>query len=208
MTRSGVLLVLSGPSGTGKGTVGRRLLEMEPGIAWSVSWATRAPRPGEVEGVDYHFVSREEFDRERRAGGFLEWFEVFGDLKGTPAAPVMAHLRAGEDVLLEVDVQGALAVRESCPDALLVFLAPPSREVQRARILGRGQDSREAVERRLAEADAEESLAGLFDVVVVNDDLEQAVAGVAATLKDRRRGPRHGTHDPGESSTCPTTEPR
>ena len=188
MSRRGVLLVLAGPSGTGKGTVGKRLREVEPDLRWSVSWTTRLPRAGEVEGVDYHFVSREEFERTRDAGGFLEWFEVFGDLKGTPAGPVLAHLTAGDDVLLEVDVQGALALREACPDALLVFLKPPSREVQKARILLRGQDSPEAVELRLAEAEAEEARAVLFDAVVVNDDLERAVGDVAAILSVRRTG--------------------
>jgi len=188
VSRRGVLLVLAGPSGTGKGTVGKRLREVEPGLRWSVSWTTRLPRAGEVEGVDYHFVSREEFERTRDAGGFLEWFEVFGDLKGTPAGPVLAHLTAGDDVLLEVDVQGALALREACPDALLVFLKPPSREVQKARILLRGQDSPEAVELRLAEAEAEEARAVLFDAVVVNDDLERAVGDVAAILSVRRTG--------------------
>ena len=186
MSRRGVLLVLSGPSGTGKGTVGKRLREREPDLRWSVSWATRPPRPGEVEGVDYRFVSRREFERARDAGGFLEWFEVFGDLKGTPRSPVLEHLAAGDDVLLEVDVQGAIAVRAAYSGALLVFLRPPSREVQRERILGRGQDSPEAVERRLAEAEAEEAQAVHFDAVVVNDDLEQAVGEVAAILAARR----------------------
>jgi len=190
VTRSGVLLVLSGPSGTGKGTLGKRLRELEPDLRWSVSWATRPPRPGEIEGVDYHFVSREEFERCRDAGGFLEWFEVFGDLKGTPAPQVAKHLSAGDDVLLEVDVQGALAVRDACPDALLVFLKPPSRDVQRDRILRRGQDSPQAVERRLAEADKEEERAALFDVVVVNDDLERAAGEVAAILEARRAAGR------------------
>ncbi|MCZ7536343.1 MAG: guanylate kinase [Acidimicrobiia bacterium] len=195
MSRRGILLVLSGPSGTGKGTVGRRLREMEPEMRWSVSWATRPARPGEIDGVDYHFVEREEFERARDDGGFLEWFEVFGDLKGTPAGPVREHLAAGRDVLLEVDVQGALAIRDSCPEALLVFLRPPSREVQRARIVGRGQDSPEAVERRLAEASAEEAQAGRFDAVVVNDDLETAVSDVAAILRARREGDHDGPAD-------------
>ncbi len=190
LSRRGILLVLSGPSGTGKGTVGRRIRDLEPEMRWSVSWATRPPRPGEVEGVDYHFVEREDFERARDEGGFLEWFEVFGDLKGTPARPVLEHLAAGDDVLLEVDVQGALAVREACPEALLVFLRPPSREVQRERIVGRAQDSPEAVERRLAEAEAEEAKAGLFDAVIVNDDLETAVGEVAAILRARRESDR------------------
>jgi guanylate kinase len=130
----GVLLVLSGPSGVGKGTVGRALRAREPNLVWSVSANSRAPRPGEVDGVDYHFVSREEFERLRDAGGFLEWFEVYGQLKGTPRAPVEQALVEGRDVLLEIDVQGALAVRERFPAALLVFLRSPDAAEQEARL--------------------------------------------------------------------------
>lgn len=200
MTRRGVLLVVAGPSGAGKGTVLEELRRREPDLVWSVSWTTRAPRPGEVEGVDYHFATREEFERERRRGGFLEWFEVYGDLKGTPRAPVLEHLAAGHDVLLEVDVQGALAVREACPDALLVFLRPPSREAQRERLLGRADgDPRQlaGARRRLEAADEEEALAGRFDAVVVNDSVERAAAELAAIL-GRRRAELAGA--PGESA--------
>src|ERR1700753_1116226 len=104
----GVLLVLAGTSGAGKGTLGRLLLERDPALVWSVSWTTRPPRPGEQHGIDYHFVSREEFERLRDAGGFLEWFEVYGDLKGTPRKFVDDALAAGHDVLLELDVHGSL----------------------------------------------------------------------------------------------------
>lgn len=193
MSRRGVLLVVAGPSGAGKGTVGKALLASDPDLRWSVSWATRPRRAGEVEGVDYHFVSREDFERARDAGGFLEWFEVYGDLKGTPRGPVEQHLAAGRDVLLEVDVQGALAVKAACPEAVLVFLAPPSREEQRRRLERRGQDSAEAVARRLAEADAEEAAARAhFDAVVVNDEVDQAVREVAAILA-RHRAAARGT---------------
>lgn len=188
--RPGVILVLAGTSGAGKGEIGRRLRARLPDLRWSVSWASRAPRPGEVDGVDYHFVSREEFERVRDEGGFLEWFEVYGDLKGTPRAFVDAELAAGHDVLVEVDVHGALAVRAQLRDAaLLVFIATPSRAEQRRRLLGRGTDSPEQVERRLARADAEERLAAEeFDAVVVNDELDAAVAEVAAILERRRAG--------------------
>lgn len=166
--------------------MGRRLLEREPDLAWSVSCTTRPPRPGEVDGVDYHFVTREQFEQMRAEGGFLEHFEVYGQLKGTPREPVETRLAAGKDVLMEVDVQGALAVREQMPDALLVFIKAPSPEVQRERLLGRGTDDPEQVARRLATAAEEEAQAVRFDAVVVNDDLERAVDEVAAILERRR----------------------
>ena len=128
-------------------------------------------------------------------GGFLEWFDVYGDLKGTPRAPVQKHLAAGDDVLLEIDVQGALAVRESFPEAVLVFVRPPSREAQRGRLVKRGTDDPETIDRRLAEAAAEEALADRFDAVVVNDRLERAVEQVAAILVGHR--------DPGAAPRAP-----
>jgi guanylate kinase len=157
--RRGVLLVLAGTSGAGKGTVGTRLRDRDRSLGWSVSWTTRPPRPGETEGVDYHFVTREEFERLRDAGGFLEWFEVYGDLKGTPAQFVQDRLAAGQDVMLEVDVQGALAVKQAVPDALLVFVKAPSRAEQRRRLQERGTEGAEAIERRIARADDEERTA-------------------------------------------------
>ena len=181
-----VLLVVSGPSGAGKGTIVKELLARDPGLWVSVSWTSRPAREGEIEGVHYHFVSRDEFLARRDAGGFLEWFEVHGDLKGTPRVPVREHLDAGADVLLEIDVQGALEVRRQFPEALLVFVLPPSREEQRRRLVGRGTDSPEAIERRLADAIAEEAKGVLFDATVVNDDVDAAVARVAGILGSRR----------------------
>lgn len=162
------------------------MLEREPGLWFSVSYATRAARPGEVEGVDYHFVDRQDFLALRDADGFLEWFEVYGDLKGTPRGPVEAHLAAGDDVLLEVDIQGALAVRERYPEAVLVFVKAPSRDEQRRRMLGRPVEVPEDVEQRLAAAEVEEAAATDFDVVVVNDDVDAAVDRVAGILGARR----------------------
>jgi guanylate kinase len=186
----GLLVVVAGPSGAGKGTIVRRLLELNPELRFSVSMTTRAPRPGEVDGREYRFVSHEEFLRVRDAGEFLEWFEVYGDLKGTPRAAVERELAAGHDVLLEIDVQGARAVKEQFPDALLIFVKPPSREVQRGRYLERHRHDPNFdpadLERRLGEADAEEALVDDFDAVVVNDDLERAVEDVAAILARRR----------------------
>jgi guanylate kinase len=181
-----VLVVLAGPSGVGKGTIVERLLGLDLGLWKSISYTTRAPRPDEVDGVDYHFVSRAEFEALRDAGGFLEWFQVFGDLKGTPRAPVEEHLAAGDDVLLEIDVQGALKVREGFPDALLVFVKPPSPEELRRRLTARGTESSEALDARLAAAALEEAQAEKFDAVVVNHDLDQAVEQLAGILASSR----------------------
>jgi len=177
-----VLLVLSGPSGVGKGTVSKRLKSRFPDLWLSVSWTTRAPRVGEVDGVDYRFVTREQFEAERDAGGFFEWFEVFGDLKGTPRRPVEEHLEAGQDVLLEIDVQGALKVKGLERSAVLVFLMPPSLEELHRRLQGRGTESPDALARRLAAAEVEMARAPEFDHVVENDDLERVVGEVAGIL--------------------------
>ena len=151
-----------------------------------MSATTRSPRPGEQDGVDYVFLDRATFDKWREHDEFVESFEVFGNYYGTPKRPLIDHLSAGDDVILEIDVQGALAVRKCFPDAVLVFLRPPSREVQRQRLVSRAGDALDTIERRLAKADAEEALASEFDLVVVNDDLEAAVEQVAAILEARR----------------------
>jgi guanylate kinase len=186
----GILLVLAGTSGAGKGTVGARLRAADPRLHWSVSWTTRGRRPGETEGVDYHFVTRDEFERVRDAGGFLEWFEVYGDLKGTPKQFVVDELTAGHDVMLEIDVQGALAVKQALPEALLVFVKAPSRAEQRRRLEGRAEvtgEAHDSIERRLARADDEERIGDeAFDEVVVNDDADQAAARIAGILEKRR----------------------
>jgi guanylate kinase len=170
----------------GKGTIVRKLLERDPRLWFSVSATTRPRREGEVDGRDYLFLDREEFERLRDEDGFLESFEVYADRYGTPRAPVEEHLAAGDDVVLEVDVQGALAVRAQYPDALLVFVKAPSHEEQRRRLVERGQDDAEALERRLAEAEAEEAAADRFDAVVVNDDPDRAADQVAAILESHR----------------------
>ncbi|HEY3672172.1 MAG TPA: guanylate kinase [Acidimicrobiia bacterium] len=174
--------MLSGPSGVGKGTVSKRLRSTVPDLWLSVSWTTRAPRPDEVDGVDYVFVTKEQFEAERDSGGFYEWFEVFGDLKGTPRRPVEERLGAGWDVLLEIDVQGALKVKGLEESAVLIFLMPPSSDELRRRLVTRGTESPEALDRRLAAAAAEEARAPEFDHVVVNDDLERVVTEVAGIL--------------------------
>jgi guanylate kinase len=195
-----VLLVIAGPSGTGKGTIVRRLLDRDPGLWFSVSATDRERRPEEVDGRDYRFVTTEEFEQLRDDGGFLEWFEVFGDLKGTPRAPIEQHLAAGDDVLVEVDVQGALAIREAFPQAFLLFVRPPSHEVQERRLRARAEEEAERsgvavdeadLRRRLDEAAAEEEAAATFDAVVVNDDLDRALDEIEALLAGQRNLPGH-----------------
>jgi guanylate kinase len=181
-----VLLVIAGPSGVGKGTVVKKLLERDPGLWLSVSATTRPPRPGEAHGIDYLFLDTAEFEALRDADGFLEWFEVYGDLKGTPRGPVEQHLATGEDVLLEIDVQGALAVQRQFPDAVLVFLQPPSPGELRRRLLSRPSAASEDIDARLAAAAAEEAQAGAFDEIVVNDDVDTAVDRLAGILAARR----------------------
>lgn len=173
-TRLGLCLVLSAPSGAGKSTLVGRLRAEFPGFAYSISCTTRDPRPGEENGVHYHFLTRKEFLSRRDAGYFAEWAEVHGNLYGTPKAPVEALLKAGKDVLFDIDVQGAMQLKEFFPQALYVFILPPSREVLESRLRGRGTDAPEVIEKRMTNALGELKMAGHFDYLIVNDDLEEA----------------------------------
>jgi guanylate kinase len=170
----------------------RALLEGRPGLAFSVSCTTRPPRPGEVDGVHYRFVSEEEFDRMVGAGRFLEWAEVFGNRYGTPLAGVEAARDTGADVLLEVDVQGARSVRERVPDAVLVFLRPPSEEELARRLRARGTEEGPDLDRRLAEARRELGEDAWFEHVVVNDRIEEATEEVLAIIDGARRSAAEG----------------
>jgi len=163
-----------------------------------VSAATRPPRPGEVDGHDYFFLSRDEFEALRDAGGFLEWFEVYGDLKGTLRSQVVDALAAGHDVLVEVDVKGALAIKAAHPAAVLVFIRPPNRDELVRRLTERGTDSPEALDRRLAEADTEEALADHFDHIVVNDDVDRALTALTDILDGHKSVPDHHPESHGD----------
>lgn len=175
--RRGQMVVISGPSGSGKSTLCKRLLE-DPRVHFSVSATTRQPRVGEVDGRDYRFLEPETFRRLIREGAFIEHAEVHGNMYGTLRAPMEEALERGEVYLLEIDVQGALQLRALKEPGLYVFIAPPDMEVLRRRLVGRGTDAPEVVERRLKKAEDEMREAVKYDHVVVNDDLERALAEV------------------------------
>ena len=177
------LTVVSGPTAVGKGTVVTRLSQEHPEIFVSVSVTTRPPRPGEIDGVHYHFVSADEFDALIARGGLLEWATVHGVHRyGTPRAPVLQAIAEGRPALLEIDLQGARQVRDSWPDAQFVFLVPPSWEELERRLVGRGTESAAQRERRLETARAELAAQAEFDHVVVNAEIGQAVKGLVALV--------------------------
>jgi guanylate kinase len=184
----GILFVISSPSGGGKGTLIRRLLDEVPGVSYSVSWTTREARPAETDGVNYHFVTEEEFGRMRAGGGFLEWAVVHGYLYGTARSVVEQELSEGHDIVLEVDVQGAEAVRAAFDSVVSVFILPPSFEVLRARLSARMTERQEELELRLANARGEVEQYRHFDYVVLNDELERAAAQLSGiVLAERAR---------------------
>lgn len=184
VTQRGRLVVLAGPSAVGKSTVVHRLRTDVPDLYFSVSMTTRQPRPGEVDGKDYFFVSSEEFQRRIDAGEMLEWADIHGGLQrsGTPAGPVRDAMAEGRPVLVEVDLVGARNIKQLMPEASTVFLAPPSWEVLVERLTGRGTEPEDVIRRRLETARGELDAQGEFDDVVVNDDVEVAVAAIADIL--------------------------
>jgi guanylate kinase len=185
--RRGLCLVVAAPSGTGKSTITRALLAAEPELDLSVSVTTRPPRPGERDGVHYHFRDRAAFDAMVEAGALLEWAEVFGRCYGTPRAPVETALATGKDVVFDIDIQGYRQLRAALPgDVVGVFVLPPSFETLETRLRGRGGDSPEQVARRLAAARTEIAHWREFDHLVVNAELESAVADVRSILRAAR----------------------
>jgi guanylate kinase len=180
----GRLTVLSGPTAVGKGTVVTRLIQLHPEIFVSISVTTRPPRPGEIDGVHYHFVSDDQFDALIANGALLEWAVVHGVQRyGTPRAPVMQALEEGRPALLEIDLQGARQVKASLPDPRFVFLAPPSWQELVRRLVGRGTESVAQRERRLETAQAEMAAQAEFDDVVVNHEIDQAVEDLVALVR-------------------------
>ncbi len=182
MTTPGKLIVLTGPSGVGKGTIVRELLTRHDQLFLSISATTRQPRTGEVDGKDYFFKSRAEFEAMIAAKELLEWAEYAGNYYGTPLPPVAAQTTKGNFVLLEIEVVGANSVKNIFPDAVRIFILPPSFEVLKERLQGRGTDSEEVIAKRLARAKEELELSKEFDYQIVNDDLEVAIAEIEAAI--------------------------
>jgi len=178
----GRLLVISGPSGAGKGSISKRILEEVDDLIYSISMTTRAPRPGEINGENYFFVTHEQFEAKIRENGFLEYAKVYGEYYGTPKAKVMELLDEGKDVVLEIDIQGAMNIRKSYPKGVLIFILPPSMAELRKRITGRGSETIGDIELRLGEALKEIAYIDKYDYCVVNGDLDEAVNRVKAII--------------------------
>ncbi|QZZ23194.1 guanylate kinase [Leptothermofonsia sichuanensis E412] len=178
----GKLIVLTGPSGVGKGTLLRSLLQRHPDLYLSVSVTTRRPRPGEVNGKDYYFVSRPEFERMVANGELLEWAEFAGNYYGTPRTPVVDQINQGKWVILEIELQGARQIRQNFPEALRIFILPPSMLELEDRIRKRGQDAEDAISRRLSRAREEIVAANEFDIQIVNDNFDKALERIEETL--------------------------
>ena len=184
--RKGLLVVVSGPSGAGKGTICQALLEKTP-LAYSVSATTRKPRAGEVDGVNYHFLSVEAFEEMIEKDGLLEWAKVYDNYYGTPLKEVEEKLAAGEDILLEIDTQGAMKVREKFPEGVYIFILPPSLAELERRIRGRDTETEDVLQKRLAAAIDEIEAGKCYKYVVTNDEVDGAVDSVCAILAAERR---------------------
>lgn len=179
------VIVITGPSGVGKGTLIRELKAQIPELTYSISATTRSSRPGEQDGVDYHFLTQDQFAKKVAAKEFVEYAEYSGRSYGTLRSEIDRHLRAGAPVILEIELQGARQVRERLPEALLIFIAPPSFEALKTRLVGRGTDTPEQIAKRLETAKGELAAQDEFDVQVVNDRLDDAVIELTRTVRDR-----------------------
>ena len=212
--RAGSLFVVAAPSGAGKTSLVAAMLRQRPGVDLSVSCTTRAPRPGEQDGRDYWFIERNEFERRREAGEFLEWAQVHGNLYGTSRAWIAQRMAAGVDIVLEIDCQGAAQVAALFPDAVGVFIAPPSMEELRERLHRRGQDSDAVIERRMAAARNELSQAERFEYVIINQDFATALGQLLSIVdcarlrfgKQRARNPQAFAHLFGSSGPSSTNQ--
>ena len=185
--RKGMLLVISGPSGTGKGTLIKRLMDEDSSLVFSVSATTRAPRPGEIDGVHYHFVTNEQYDQLVAENAFVEYANVHGNRYGTLRSEVYQRLERGENVVLDIDVQGALNVIASEKEKVSIFILPPSMKVLRERLTGRGTETEEAVERRLHNAIWEISQKDQYEYKVINDDLDDCVRKLQAIITAQKQ---------------------
>lgn len=187
MERKGLLIVVSGFAGSGKGTLMKRLVEDYEGYALSVSMTTRNPRPGEVHGREYFFVSKEEFERKIEEGGLIEYASYVENYYGTPRDYVEEQMAAGKDVLLEIEIQGALKVRKRFPDAVLIFVLPPSVEELYRRLKNRGTETEDVIRKRMSRAREEAGVIGKYDYIVINDEIEESVKTLHGLIEAAHR---------------------
>ncbi|MDI6602331.1 MAG: guanylate kinase [Thermoanaerobacteraceae bacterium] len=178
----GILIVISGPSGAGKGTVCKEVLRNAPSLCLSVSTTTRKPRSGEIEGVNYYFIGRPKFEEMIKEDQFLEWAEVYGNYYGTPKAFVENRLKEGKDVILEIDIQGAMKAREKFPDGVFIFIVPPSMDELEKRIKGRATETEEEIRLRFSKAFSELKYITKYDYIVVNDEVSKAAQKVLSII--------------------------
>ena len=184
LDEKGLLIVLSGPSGVGKGTVREALFKMKGhDLVYSISMTTRKPREGEVDGREYYFVSRDQFEESIKNGKMLEYTEFVGNYYGTPLDKVNELINAGKEVLLEIEVNGAMQVRERCKDAIFIFIAPPSFDALKNRLIQRGTESKGKIEERIKKAEREIGLAEMYDYIVVNDEVKNAADKILAIIR-------------------------
>jgi guanylate kinase len=181
-----ILFVISAPSGTGKSTILRDARRTDPRLTFSRSYTTRAPRGPELDGVDYYFTSKADFEERASRGEFLEYADVFGNYYGTHRSEIERAAAAGCDLVMDIDVQGARQLRERVPDAVLIFVLPPDRSELERRLRARSQDQPEVIERRLREAKAETSQCGIYDYILINDELDAAVADLRSIIRAER----------------------
>lgn len=186
MNKNGKLYVFTGPSGTGKGTILSQVLKQDARLFLSVSATTRAPREGEIHGGHYYFLDKQTFENKINNGEFLEYAQYVGNYYGTLEEPVNEQLKNGNDVILEIEVQGAMQIHEKRPDAVMIFVAPPSIEELERRLVGRGTENPEKVAARMKTAEEELKQADKFDYIIVNDDLDCAIADLLAILRAER----------------------
>lgn len=187
MERKGLLIVVSGFAGSGKGTLMKRLVEDYDGYALSVSMTTRNPRPGEVHGREYFFVSKEEFEQKIDEGGLIEYASYVENYYGTPRDYVEEQMAAGKDVLLEIEIQGALKVKKRFPDAVLIFVLPPSVEELYRRLKNRGTETEDVIRKRMSRAREEAGVIGKYDYIVINDEIEESVRSLHGLIKAAHR---------------------
>lgn len=184
LNERGLLVIISGPSGVGKGTIRKALFEIpDNNYCYSVSMTTRKPRDGEVDGQDYFFVSREEFERRIKNNGFLEYAEFVGEYYGTPMDYIEKQMETGKEVIVEVEVQGALQVKDRIPEAVFIFIVPPSKKALVERLKNRGTDSKDKIVKRITKAEREYSLAYKYDYIVVNDEVINAADRIYAIIR-------------------------